>query len=209
MSSSAAPVESNRASKRKHPHYHQFKNNKKQKTVKLTKDGSHEEILQADVRALLQKLSVKDHEEQRSDQILGSTKPLPDLQSELELDVKALSSTGDALAFHEDTGHVYVVPFALPGDKVKAKVFKHFMQESYSLTDFIKVDSPSPDRDDSLIRCQYFAKCSGCQFQMLSYKKQLEHKRTIVEKAYRNFSDLDSSQVPPVGDTVESPFQYG
>jgi len=205
-----APIESNGAPKRKHPHDHHFKN-KKQKTAKPTKDGSHEEVLLADVQALLQKLSVKDHEDQgssKTDKFSGS-KTLPDLQSELELDVTVLSSTGDALAFHEDSSHVYVVPFALPGDKVRAKVFKHFTQESYSLTDLVKVDSPSPDRNDSLIRCQYFAKCSGCQFQMLPYKKQLEHKRTIVEKAYRNFSDLESSQVPPVGDTVESPLQYG
>ena len=213
MTSSAAavpPFESNRAPKRKHPRT--FKNNKRQKTAKLAKDGSHEEVLQADVRALLQKLSVKDHEEQRSlcaNQVPRSTQPLPELQSELELDVTALSSTGDALAFHQGSGHVYVVPFALPGDKVRAKVFRHVTHESYSLTDLVKVDNPSPDRDDSLIRCQYFAKCSGCQFQMLPYTKQLEHKRTILEKAYRNFSDLDSSQIPPVGDTVESPLQYG
>jgi tRNA (uracil-5-)-methyltransferase len=82
-------------------------------------------------------------------------------------------------------------------------------QERYSLTDLVRVDEPSDKRDDTLIGCKYFAKCSGCQFQMLPYKAQLAHKKTIVEKAYTNFSELDASLVPAVGETIGSPLQYG
>lgn len=63
-------------------------------------------------------------------------------------------------------------------------------------------------RDDSLIRCQYFGKCSGCQFQFLSYEKQLSLKRQVVIKAYKHFSGLDASLVPEIGETLPSPKQY-
>lgn len=44
---------------------------------------------------------------------------------------------------------------------------------------------------------------------MLSYDTQLELKRTVVVKAYRNFSDLSDSSIPPILGTVASPLQYG
>jgi tRNA (uracil-5-)-methyltransferase len=128
---------------------------------------------------------------------------------ELELKILELSSTGDGLAISKDRQEVYVVPFAVPGDKVLAKVFPQVKRGPYTHTDFIKVLEPSPDRDNSLVKCKYFEKCAGCQFQMLPYESQLAHKKTIVEKAFRNFSGLNSSQIPPIGDTIGSPLQYG
>jgi len=44
---------------------------------------------------------------------------------------------------------------------------------------------------------------------MLPYDYQLAHKKTIVEKAYRNFSGLAPELIPEVGDTIGSPLQYG
>ncbi|EEP80364.1 conserved hypothetical protein [Uncinocarpus reesii 1704] len=82
-------------------------------------------------------------------------------------------------------------------------------KESYSLADLIEVTKPSPQRDDSLINCQYFAKCGGCQFQMLPYEDQLKHKKRIIEKAYSNFSGLNPEQVPAIKETMGSPLQYG
>ncbi len=76
---------------------------------------------------------------------------------------------------------------------VKVKVYQHLQEKGYWMADFLSVVDPSPLRDDSRINCQYFAKCSGCQFQMLDYAEQLKHKRTIVQKAYRNFSQLPSN----------------
>lgn len=72
------------------------------------------------------------------------------------------------------------------------------------------VDEASPDRDDGLVQCRYFGKCSGCQLQMLSYEKQLQHKRRVIEKAYHTYSTLlNSPDAITVGDTHPSPLQYG
>ena len=174
-----------------------FKKNKKQKTS-TGNDGSNEDVLLADVRRLVKDIKIADSQ--------AEDKNLPEQHTELELDISELSSTGDGLA--QKDGQVYVVPFAAPGDTVKAKVYKHFPEQSYSLADFLSVAKPSSHRTETP-KCPYFSQCSGCQFQHLPYSYQLAHKRSIVEKAYRNFSKLPASLVPVVGETIGSPLQYG
>ncbi|KAK0812741.1 tRNA(m5U54)methyltransferase [Friedmanniomyces endolithicus] len=173
-----------------------FKKNKKQKASVV--EGSNEDVLLADVRRLLKETKLAGSQEDKAE--------LPAHHSEIELDIHSLSSTGDGLA-HKD-GQVYVVPFTAPGDTITAKVFKHVPEESYTLTDFLSVKHPSPHRTETP-RCPYFTQCSGCQFQHLPYAYQLEHKKTIVEKAYANFSNLPASSIPVVGETIGSPLQYG
>lgn len=43
---------------------------------------------------------------------------------------------------------------------------------------------------------------------MLSYEKQLDLKRNVVVKAYKNFSGLPESSVPEIQTTIGSPLQY-
>ncbi|KAF4549107.1 tRNA (uracil(54)-C(5))-methyltransferase-like protein [Elsinoe fawcettii] len=184
-----------------------FKKNKKQKTASSVAEGSNEDVLIRDVRELLEKHSLgsKDDASENGDK----EHALPEPFTEVDLDIEELSSTGDGLAILPNTSHVVAVPFVVPGDKVRAKVIRHDRQQPYSVADFVKVIKKSSKRDDDLIRCQYFAKCSGCQFQMMSEADQLAHKKTIVEKAYRHFSKLPASKIPKVGDTHASAEPYG
>jgi tRNA (uracil-5-)-methyltransferase len=211
---------------------------KRQRTrkEKPIKEGSNDEVLLADVRALFaaQKLSeatkaptvdsapdataspntkapetisVKVEAPHTIDD--STSQALPEPFTEIEVKVLELSSTGDGLAQHHSSKQLYVVPFTSPGDIVKAKVIRHYEDEHYSLTDFVSVVQAGPIRDDSRINCKYFSTCSGCQFQMLDYPTQLKHKRSIVEKAYKNFSQLPPELVPVIEDTIGSPLQYG
>ncbi|ERS96611.1 hypothetical protein HMPREF1624_06820 [Sporothrix schenckii ATCC 58251] len=162
---------------------------------------------------------------------------LPEPGSEIELDVVGLSSTGEGLAvqrkLHELSDgsllrrrrRIYVVSFSVPGDIVRAKVYRHLPQPkagsdedelppTYSVADFLEVVRPSlelrdPQGDSNRVRCQYFGRCSGCQYQMLDYGEQLHIKRRVVERAYRHFSQLPPERVPAVLDTMPSPLQYG
>ncbi|SZF05571.1 unnamed protein product [Blumeria hordei] len=140
---------------------------------------------------------------------LSPLSSLPKPFTEIDVEVKEISSTGDGLAIHPESKRIYVVPFSVPGDVIRAKVIKHFNEEEYSTADFISVVKAGPLRDDSRVQCKYFSTCSGCQFQMLDYQDQLRHKKTIVEKAYMNFSQLPKEMIPPVGMTIGSPLQYG
>ncbi|KAL8992212.1 MAG: hypothetical protein Q9188_007640 [Gyalolechia gomerana] len=186
------------------------------KRMKAVQEGSNEQVLLADIRDLLQKTrdlsmikaeAVKDNGLDSTD--VEKLPDGPERFSEIEVQILTLSSIGDGLGFSSASDHVYVVPFTLPGDVAKAKVVTHFAEDHYTMTDFISVLNPSPQRNDALVKCPYFAKCSGCQFQMLSYEDQLAHKRIIVEKAYRNFSGLPPEMLPVIGDTIGSPMQYG
>lgn len=164
-------------------------------------DGGTEEVLGLDIANMLARVDG-------ANETPGDRPPknLPETQTVLELSVHELSSTGDGLAYSPEKDHVYVVPFAIPGDVVKAKVYKHF--DTHSLTDFVEVVKPAPNRDDSLIGCKYFGKCGGCSYQMMPYEDQLLHKRRVIEKAYENFSGLEPARVPEIGPTWGSPLQY-
>jgi tRNA (uracil-5-)-methyltransferase len=192
---------------------YRFKNNKKNKSQVLTTEGSNEEVLLADVQALLKKHTLEDAPATETDAennpSATSETSLPERLSEIEVTVAEISSTGDGLALSPDSKHVYVVPFTAPGDVVKAKIFRHLSNFHYSMADLVEVKKPSPHRDEALIKCPYFASCSGCQFQMLPYHYQLAHKKTILEKAYQRFSNLAPGLVPPVRDTIGSPLEYG
>ncbi|KAK2026886.1 S-adenosyl-L-methionine-dependent methyltransferase [Colletotrichum zoysiae] len=191
---------------------------RKSKRERNITEGSSEEVLAADVQALIESRKASlpepaetDAETAAEPAAAAPSQPLPAPFTEVEVEVLALSSTGDGLAVHAGSPptHIYVVPFVAPGDVARVKVVRHFPAESYSMADFLSVTAPGPLRDDTRVNCKYFTKCSGCQFQMLSYDDQLAHKRTIVEKAYRNFSNLDPALVPEVAETIGSPLQYG
>lgn len=196
---------------------------KKTKREKNITAGSSEDILRLDIKALLDSLpstttttaaataaaAATETTEGQDVPSSSAASDLPPEGTETEVNVLELSSTGDGLAVRPGSDQVYVVPFTVPGDTALVKVFRHHTLDKHTVADLISIVKPSPQRDDSRIRCRYFARCGGCQFQMLDYSEQLKLKRRILEKAYRNFSDLPAELVPEIGETIGSPLQYG
>jgi tRNA (uracil-5-)-methyltransferase len=177
------------------------------KKEKALNEGKPEEVLLLDIQDLL--ASQRLGEQENDDQDAAEPQDLPQEGSEIEVEVIELSSTGDGLARQPGSRQIYVVPFTVPGDTAKIHVFRHLREEQYTVADLISITKPSPMRDDSRVRCQYFGKCPGCQFQMLDYGDQLKHKRQIVERAFRHFSDLPPELVPEILETIGSPLQFG
>lgn len=180
------------------------KRRRKAKDEGSGKPNGFDEVMQVDIDRLIRQSQQEANGETQHEQVV-----LPERFSEIEVDISELSSTGDGLGLSADGRHVYVVPFTVPGDKALVKVVRHHPPLNYSMTDFIKVLSPGPQRNDAGIGCKYFGQCSGCQLQMLSYEDQLAHKKRIVEKAYANFSGLIPEMIPAVDETFGSPLQYG
>lgn len=181
---------------------------KKTKREKNITEGSSEDVLRLDVEALLKSRRPQTETEEADDE---ETKEevLPEEGTETDVEVLELSSTGDGLAMKEGSDQVYVVPFTVPGDVARVKVYRHIRRDKQTMADFISITKPSPLRDDSRISCKYFASCGGCQFQMLDYSEQLKLKKRIVEKAFKNFSNLPTELVPAIQDTIGSPLHYG
>lgn len=168
--------------------------NKKNPPVK---EGGIQELLEHDIKALFTALNISD--------AAAASAPLPEYLSTLELTIARLTATGDGLAVHGD--RAFCVPFTIPGDTVEVKVRNN--QHKFTMASLLRVVTPSADRDDSLVRCKYFGSCSGCQFQMLPYEKQLAQKRRVVETAFANYSDVPAALLPAVLPTMASPLQYG
>ena len=117
---------------------------------------------------------------------------------ELELDIDALSNAGDGIGRVD--GWVVFVPFALPGDRVKARVWRN--DRNYSSADLVEVINPSPDRVEP--GCRLFGTCGGCQYQHFSYDRQLLWKTRQVTDLLRLQAGLEL----PVNPAVASPRQY-
>ncbi|KAK6335411.1 tRNA(m5U54)methyltransferase [Orbilia brochopaga] len=165
-------------------------------------EGSAEEVLLHDIKSL----RISRPEESAAELATSEEFP-PETFTEVEVSIKMLSSTGDGLGTSEDGKRIFVVPFTLPGEKVTARVVKNFTE--YTTTDLLEVKQRSQDRNDDLVFCQYFGRCSGCQFQMLTYDHQLAHKRTVIEKAMKNYTNIDPSLIPPIGEIMPSPLSQG
>lgn len=122
-----------------------------------------------------------------------------------------LSSNGDGLAIipgvnDETKKQIAVVPFGLPGDVTTIKVFKS--HPYYVESDLLEVIQPSKDRNDDLINCKYFGKCSGCQYQNVDYQTQLLFKKKTIQNAYKFLANNIVDQLPPISDTEPSPLLY-
>lgn len=181
---------------------------KKTKREKNISEGSSEDVLRHDVEALLASKGYN-LESEDSNGTAQESESLPEEGTETEVEVLELSSTGDGLAMRSGSNQVYVVPFTVPGDIAKVKVFRHIRREHQTVADFVSIIKPSPLRDDARIQCEYFSSCGGCQFQMLDYSEQLKLKKRVLDKAYHNFSNLPAELVPTIQDTIGSPLQYG
>ncbi|CDO71719.1 hypothetical protein BN946_scf184920.g3 [Trametes cinnabarina] len=196
------PPSTSNAAPAKQPKKHKNKKNAR----RAPEPYSHDDILTREVIALLGQENADAAKAQKLD-----WDPPFEQSQELELTVSCLSpSTGNSLsiATANERRWVIVTPLSLPGERIRVRVYRHSQLHSHA--DLLEVIEPNPEwRDMSLVRCKYFGKCAGCQYQMLPYEKQLDLKRQTVVEAYRNYSNIPSNLVPEIGATIGSPLQYG
>jgi tRNA/tmRNA/rRNA uracil-C5-methylase (TrmA/RlmC/RlmD family) len=125
---------------------------------------------------------------------------------EIELEIATLTNLGSglgrvALAGETEARWVVMVPFTLPGERVRARVFRN--HKNFSEADLVEVLTPSADR--VVPRCPLFGRCGGCQYQHLAYSAQLEWKRRQVAELLQHMAGIPDFPVAPV---VGSPREY-
>jgi tRNA/tmRNA/rRNA uracil-C5-methylase (TrmA/RlmC/RlmD family) len=127
---------------------------------------------------------------------------------EIELEISTLTNLGLGLGRvsieNQKTkveNWVVMVPFALPGERVRARVFRN--HKNFSEADFVAVLRPSPHRVAP--RCPLFGRCGGCQYQHLAYAEQLAWKRRQVAELLEHLAGA-VFEVAPV---VASPREFG
>lgn len=100
-----------------------------------------------------------------------------------------------------DKSWVVFVPHTLPGEKVIARIYRN--DKSHSQADLLKIIDPSPDRQEP--KCELFGRCGGCQYQHLSYDKQLAWKTRQVEELLQYMAGIEAHVSP----AIASPKQWG
>jgi tRNA/tmRNA/rRNA uracil-C5-methylase (TrmA/RlmC/RlmD family) len=126
---------------------------------------------------------------------------------EIELPISTLTNMGQGLGRVSIEGSggeakwVVMVAFALPGERVRARVFRN--HANFSEADLLEVIEASPHRIPP--RCALFGQCGGCQYQNLRYEEQLEWKRRQVGELVLHMAGL-TVEVSPV---IPSPRPFG
>ena len=104
---------------------------------------------------------------------------------ELEFTVDSLTNLGQGVGRVD--GWVVMVPFVIPGERVKVRIFRNF--QNYSDADLVEVLEASPDRIEP--KCPLYARCGGCQYQHISYERQLTEKTQHVKELIQKLGDID------------------
>ncbi len=126
--------------------------------------------------------------------------PVPfSYHQEIELTIESLSNQGDGVGRIDNW--VVFVPYTLPGEKVRARVYRN--DKNCSSADLVEVLEPSPHRVEP--QCPVFGHCGGCQYQHLNYEAQLKWKTEQVADLLR----LQAGLALPVNPAIPSPVTYG
>jgi 23S rRNA (uracil1939-C5)-methyltransferase/tRNA (uracil-5-)-methyltransferase len=126
---------------------------------------------------------------------------------EVELSITTLTNLGLGLGrvalggADAEPRWVVMVAFALPGERVRARIFRN--HANYSEADLVEVMSASPDR--IFPKCPLFGRCGGCQYQNLRYEEQLEWKRRQVAELLEHMAGV----ALPVSPVIGSPLPFG
>ncbi len=102
-------------------------------------------------------------------------------QQSADVDIISFSKKGHGIGITCDENHRQVeVPFAIPGDKVRALLLRK--RGGVFASRLEQVVTPSPQRIEP--RCVHFGTCGGCRWQQMSYQDQLKLKQTEIEKLF-------------------------
>jgi len=121
--------------------------------------------------------------------------PRPQRGDELELRVDALAFGGEGVARLGDGGYVVFVAGAIPGDRVRAVVYKR--KRSYAHARTLEVLEPSPERIAPL------ADHPGVPWQVIPYERQLRVKQGQVDEALRRIGGLDGFELEEIVPALE------
>jgi len=110
--------------------------------------------------------------------------------SSLEVEIERILPGGYGLA--HSAGHTVFVSLAAPGDRLRVRVDRQ--QGNVLFASIEEILSASPDRVEP--PCPYFGRCGGCDFQQLTYEKQLAAKAEIIRDCFHRIARL--SDVPEI-----------
>lgn len=121
--------------------------------------------------------------------------------AEREAILDIVKPAGDGVSIAYDNEKVVFVRYALPGERVRAKIYKE--AKDYAMADPLEYLVTSPDRISP--PCPYFGLCGGCDYQMVAYDTQIEYKSALVLETFRRIGHIE---LPGLTGIIKSPMPY-
>ncbi|HHV63454.1 MAG TPA: 23S rRNA (uracil(1939)-C(5))-methyltransferase RlmD [Firmicutes bacterium] len=121
----------------------------------------------------------------------------------LELEIQDLNHAGEGVGRHGGNGRVVFVPYAAPGDVVRARIIAD--KGGYMETELLSVVKESGSRVPP--PCPVYLQCGGCQLQHISYEAQLEYKTRRVRQALERIGKIKDARVK-VKECLPAPQQF-
>jgi 23S rRNA (uracil1939-C5)-methyltransferase len=112
--------------------------------------------------------------------------------ADYEVTLATLAYGGDALGRLSD-GRAVFVPFALPGETVRARAVDE--KRGHVRAQLLEVLEPSPERIEP--RCGHFRACGGCHYQHLPYEAQVRAKAGILRDQLQRIGKIEAPPVRP------------
>lgn len=120
----------------------------------------------------------------------------------IEVAIADLSSTGDGVGRWGDPQRVVFVPDTVPGDQVQVRLVR--VKPRYAQGKLHQLLAASPNRVKP--SCIVADKCGGCQWQTVSYDRQLLAKQDQIIQALERIGKFPHPSVDPV---LPAPFTLG
>jgi 23S rRNA (uracil1939-C5)-methyltransferase len=121
-------------------------------------------------------------------------------RKEIAVEVERVAFGGSGIGRLTD-GKVCFIPYVISGEKVKARI--RSTHPSYVEADLSEVIEASEDRVQP--KCPVFGRCGGCQYQHVSYAKQLSIKSSQVAEVLERLGGISAA---PVELTIPSPLEF-
>ena len=142
---------------------------------------------------------TKEQQQQPTRRRKPRVEPAPEFA---ELVLGEFDELGDTTAQFE--GEPINVAGGIPGEHVIARIYRYRRRRQNRVSGIVdSVLKPSPDRVTP--KCGYYGRCSGCQWQHVSYPAQLELKR---QRIVRELDKYESMNDVPVNHTLPAPSEF-
>lgn len=122
------------------------------------------------------------------------------LGDRIKLTIDDIAFGGEGVGRVDD--FVVFVSFVAIGDEVEVEIVE--IKKRFARAKLLNVLKASPDRVEP--ECQYFGLCGGCQYQHISYERQIEIKHKQIVELFRRIGGIKEAQIAPV---IPCPSPYG
>lgn len=120
---------------------------------------------------------------------------------DVTLEITGVTSEGQGVGRLD--GVAFFVPFALPGETVRAHIIK--VEKRFCIAKIIEIAKPSEHRIAPA--CEAYEKCGGCALMHMDYAEQLRTKTQIVTDALERLGGFAGVEVQPaIG--MNEPWRY-